>query len=47
MPMIEIENKPIWRRGEMTRVEIGERDKPIWVISKKGKYPSAETWNEI
>jgi hypothetical protein len=33
--------------GRVTRVEIGVRDKPIWMIPKKGKYTNAETWNEI
>jgi hypothetical protein len=52
MPMIEMETRSEMPKineelGRVTRVEIGARDKPIWVISKKGKYPSAETWNEI
>lgn len=28
-------------------VKIGESDKPIWVISKKGCYASVETWDAI
>jgi hypothetical protein len=26
-------------------VKIGENDRPVWVISKKGNYSCFDTWN--
>lgn len=34
-------------QSKLPMVKIGERDKHVWVISRKGTYTSAETWNVI
>lgn len=36
-----------WIQGRLSEVAIGECEKPMWVISKKKKYTSSETWEEI
>jgi len=34
-------------QSRLSEVNIGDCDRPIWSISKKGSYVSANTWNSL